>query len=102
MMNKNAPKFFIRRILCEFVIVCTPLSYFRATASVAVFKVGRRSVCPTTSRVAQSVPIVGAGDYGLTCGVFFAQYGFHTAIFAQQICQQTTSAAATSLWYPYH
>src|SRR5260370_12236829 len=38
MMNKNAPKFFIRRILCELVIVCTHLSYCRATASVAVFK----------------------------------------------------------------
>src|SRR5438477_120452 len=101
MMTKNAPKFFIRRILCELVTVCTHLSYCRATASVAVFKVGRRSVCPTTSRMAKSVAIVGAGVSGLTCGVFFAEHGFQTAIFAEQIGQQTTSGAAAALWFPY-
>src|SRR5439155_4838452 len=100
-LNKSAPKFFIRRILCELVIVCTHLSYCRATASVAVFKVGRRSVCPTTSRMAKSVAIVGAGVSGLTCGVFFAEHGFQTAIFAEQIGQQTTSGAAAALWFPY-
>ncbi|PYK02950.1 MAG: hypothetical protein DME63_04830 [Verrucomicrobia bacterium] len=101
MMTKNAPKFFIRRILCELVTVCTHLSYCSATASVAVFKVGRRSVCPTTSRMAKSVAIVGAGVSGLTCGVFFAEHGFQTAIFAEQIGQQTTSGAAAALWFPY-
>src|SRR5437879_12325918 len=101
MMTKNAPKFFIRRILCELVTVCTHLSYCRATASVAVFKVGRRSVCPTTSRMAKSVAIVGAGVSGLTCGVFFAEHGFQTAIFTEQIGQQTTSGAAAALWFPY-
>jgi len=51
--------------------------------------------------VAKSVAIVGAGVSGLTCGVFFAEHGFQTAIFAEQIGQQTTSGAAAALWFPY-
>jgi len=49
----------------------------------------------------KSVAIVGAGVSGLTCGVLFAERGFHTTIFAEQIGQQTTSAAAGALWFPY-
>jgi len=52
---------------------------------------------PTRPRVA----IIGAGVSGLTCGVLFAERGFQTAIFAEQIGQQTTSAAAAALWFPY-
>jgi len=37
----------------------------------------------------------------LTCGVVFAERGFRTAIFAEQIGQQTTSGAAAALWFPY-
>jgi D-amino-acid oxidase len=48
-----------------------------------------------------SVAIIGAGVSGLTCGVVFAQRGFSTAIFAEQIGQQTTSGAAAALWFPY-
>src|SRR5207237_6506475 len=48
-----------------------------------------------------SVAIVGAGVSGLTCGVVFAERGFRTAIFAEQIGQQTTSGAAGALWFPY-
>jgi D-amino-acid oxidase len=51
--------------------------------------------------VAKSVAIVGAGVSGLTCGVFFVEHGFQTAIFAEQIGQQTTSGAAAALWFPY-
>jgi D-amino-acid oxidase len=51
--------------------------------------------------MAKSVAIVGAGVSGLTCAVFFAERGFQTAIFAGQIGQQTTSAAAAALWFPY-
>src|SRR5712671_6542022 len=51
--------------------------------------------------MAKSVAIVGAGVSGLTCGVLFAERGFQTAIFAEQIGQQTTSAAAAALWFPY-
>jgi len=51
--------------------------------------------------MAKSVAIVGAGVSGLTCGVFFAERGFRTAIFAEQIGQQTTSSAAGALWFPY-
>ena len=45
--------------------------------------------------------IVGAGVSGLTCGVLFAERGFRTAIFAKETGQQTTSAAAAALWFPY-
>jgi D-amino-acid oxidase len=49
----------------------------------------------------KSVAITGAGVSGLTCGVVFAERGFHTSIFADQIGQQTTSGAAGALWFPY-
>jgi D-amino-acid oxidase len=45
--------------------------------------------------------IVGAGVSGLTCGVVFAERGHRTTIFAEEIGQQTTSAAAAALWFPY-
>src|SRR5216684_3609166 len=47
------------------------------------------------------VAIIGAGVSGLTCGVVFAERGFRTAIFAEQIGQETTSGAAAALWFPY-
>jgi D-amino-acid oxidase len=49
----------------------------------------------------KSVAIVGAGVSGLTCGVVFAERGFATKIFAEQIGTQTTSGAAAALWFPY-
>src|SRR5437867_1265291 len=49
----------------------------------------------------KSVAIIGAGVSGLTGGVVFAERGFSTAIFAEQIGQQTTSGAAAALWFPY-
>ncbi len=48
-----------------------------------------------------SVAIVGAGVSGLTCAVRFAEDGFHTEIFADEIGQRTTSAAAAAIWFPY-
>ena len=47
------------------------------------------------------VAIVGAGVSGLTCGVVFAERGHRTTIFAREIGQQTTSAVAGALWFPY-
>jgi D-amino-acid oxidase len=47
------------------------------------------------------VAIVGAGVSGLTCGVVFAERGNRTTIFAREIGQQTTSAVAGALWFPY-
>ena len=47
------------------------------------------------------VAIVGAGVSGLTCGVVFAERGHRTTIFAREIGQQTTSAVAAALWFPY-
>jgi D-amino-acid oxidase len=49
----------------------------------------------------KSAAIIGAGVSGLTCGVLFAERGFRTAIFAEQIGQKTTSGAAAALWFPY-
>jgi D-amino-acid oxidase len=51
--------------------------------------------------MAEGVAIVGAGVSGLTCGVVLAERGFHTAIFAKEIGQQTTSGAAAAIWFPY-
>src|SRR5215211_9447712 len=47
------------------------------------------------------VAIVGAGISGLTCGVVLAERGHRTTIFAREIGQQTTSAVAAALWFPY-
>jgi len=47
------------------------------------------------------VAIVGAGVSGLTCAVLFAENGFETAVLAEQIGDETNSAAAAAIWYPY-
>ena len=47
------------------------------------------------------VAIVGAVVSGLTCGVLFAENGFDTSILAENIGDQTDSAAAAAIWYPY-
>jgi D-amino-acid oxidase len=47
------------------------------------------------------VAIVGAGVSGFTCAVLFAEGGYRAAIFAKETGQQTTSAAAAALWFPY-
>ncbi len=48
-----------------------------------------------------TVAIIGAGVSGLTCAVMFAERGYRTRIFAEQIGQRTTSAAAGAIWFPY-
>ena len=45
--------------------------------------------------------VVGAGVSGLTCAVLFAEAGFETSVFAEEIGDQTNSAAAAAMWYPY-
>src|SRR5215467_2353737 len=52
--------------------------------------------------MAERIAIVGAGVSGLTCGVVLAEHGYHTAIFAKDIGQQTTSSVAAAVWFPYH
>ena len=49
----------------------------------------------------QRVAIIGSGVSGLTCAVLFAENGFETSIFAEQIGDETNSAAAAAIWYPY-
>ena len=51
--------------------------------------------------MAKPVAIIGAGVSGLTCAVLFAERGYRTAIFAEEIGQRTTSGAAGALWFPY-
>jgi D-amino-acid oxidase len=52
--------------------------------------------------MAERIAIIGAGVSGLTCGVTLAERGYRTTIFAKETGQQTTSAAAAALWFPYH
>src|SRR4029453_1588934 len=47
------------------------------------------------------VAIIGGGVSGLTCGVLLAERGYRTAIFAKETGQETTSAVAGAIWYPY-
>ena len=47
------------------------------------------------------VAMIGSGISGLTCAVLFAENGFETSIFAEQIGDETNSAAAAAIWYPY-
>jgi D-amino-acid oxidase len=47
------------------------------------------------------VAIIGAGVSGLTCGVLLAERGCGVAIFAEELGQRTTSAAAAAIWFPY-
>src|SRR4030088_825662 len=49
----------------------------------------------------QRVAIIGAGVSGLTCAVIFAERGYRASIFAEEVGQQTTAAAAGAIWYPY-
>jgi D-amino-acid oxidase len=45
--------------------------------------------------------IIGAGVSGLACGVVFAERGWNVRIFADETGQETTSAAAAAVWFPY-
>ena len=49
----------------------------------------------------KQVAIIGAGVSGLTCGVFLAERGYGTAIFAKEAGPKTTSGTAAAVWFPY-
>jgi D-amino-acid oxidase len=51
--------------------------------------------------VRNRVAIIGAGVSGLACGVVFAERGWNVTIFADETGQETTSAAAAAVWFPY-
>jgi D-amino-acid oxidase len=47
------------------------------------------------------VAIIGAGVSGLTCGVLLAEQGCETHLFAAEPPEETTSAVAAAMWFPY-
>jgi D-amino-acid oxidase len=49
----------------------------------------------------QRIAIIGAGVSGLTCGVVLAEQGYETHLFAAEPPEQTTSAVAAAMWFPY-
>lgn len=51
--------------------------------------------------MSRRVAIIGAGVSGLTCGVVLAEHGFESHLFAAEPPDQTTSAVAAAMWFPY-
>lgn len=49
----------------------------------------------------QKIAIIGAGVSGLTCGVVLAENGFEVHLLAAEPPDQTTSAVAAAMWFPY-
>jgi len=47
------------------------------------------------------VLVVGAGVIGLTVGVRLAEAGYDVNLLARELPQETTSAVAAAIWYPY-
>src|SRR3954468_19158335 len=47
------------------------------------------------------IAIIGAGVSGLTCGVVLAENGYETHLFAAEPPDQTTSAVAAAMLFPY-
>ena len=45
--------------------------------------------------------VIGAGVSGLTCAVLLAEGGYGPIIFAEETGQETTSAVAAAIWFPY-
>ncbi|HEY2102984.1 MAG TPA: FAD-dependent oxidoreductase [Chthoniobacterales bacterium] len=48
-----------------------------------------------------AIAVIGAGVSGLTCAVAFAEREHPVTIFASETGEQTTSAAAAAIWFPY-
>jgi len=51
--------------------------------------------------VRKRAAIIGAGVSGLTCGVVLAEHEWNVTILADETGEQTTSAAAAAVWFPY-
>jgi D-amino-acid oxidase len=47
------------------------------------------------------IAVIGAGVSGLTSAIVLAERGYPITIFAEETGNQTTSAAAGAIWYPY-
>jgi D-amino-acid oxidase len=50
---------------------------------------------------AKQVTIIGAGVMGLSCGVRLLEAGWQVQIMARELPQETVSAVAAAIWYPY-
>jgi D-amino-acid oxidase len=58
-------------------------------------------VITSPSKRKRRVAIIGAGVTGLTCAIVFAENGYETTIWAHETGDETNSAAAAAMWYPY-
>src|SRR5262245_61981812 len=47
------------------------------------------------------VLVIGAGVTGLTVGVRLVAAGYDVDVLARELPQETTSAVAAAIWYPY-
>ena len=47
------------------------------------------------------VLVIGAGVTGLTVGVRLVEAGYDAHVLARELPQETTSAVAAAIWYPY-
>ncbi len=53
------------------------------------------------NKVQKPITILGGGVSGLTTGVLLLEQGFDVTIVAKEIAQNTVSAVAAAIWFPY-
>ena len=53
------------------------------------------------SKAQKPITILGGGVSGLTTGVLLLEEGFDVTILAEEIAQNTVSAVAAAIWFPY-
>ncbi|MGN8225920.1 FAD-dependent oxidoreductase [Gracilimonas sp. BCB1] len=47
------------------------------------------------------ITVLGAGVSGLTTGIILAEHGYTVTILTKELPEQTTSAVAAAIWFPY-
>ena len=53
-------------------------------------------------REKQQVNIIGSGVIGLTTAVLLSKSGYKVSIYTEKLAQNTTSAVAAAIWFPYN